>query len=486
LRFIYKAARSFLQFFHIPFIGYEILKLLIYILLIFISVRFIEIRYNWTPTHLVIFTIVVMIIYGALTLLLPRSIGVPYHAMPFGMIIFALLALVSVNEQIRKSSVKRNLIQKKLQEVSVNLQHITIMDKAISLVFKTLKFIYPYRFFVMYSYYSTGNYFLYEKSDGIRIGKSSRKVIIERKKIRQLIRKKTPLTFLVFNTLWSDYKNFDEQTLMFPLVVSNEIQGVIFLGLNNNYAEIEPPVLSAIEFLFLQLTTTFNNIQMIQDIKDRDKLTAIGTFSSGIIHNLKNPIDGLRMMIEVLHNDIKPEDSKYEFIQELFQGVLKLKETLLNSFDTVHYMDQPKEKISINKLIHEIKEYFLGLNYSSLDLNLDENAHYVLGDFTQLRLAFENIIQNALEASGYSKIVTVNTQLKKNEKIIQIDTIDKGPGIDIDEQGKIFDMFYSTRGKGRGLGLTITQNIIKNHDGYINIDSAIGKGTLFSVILPII
>ena len=485
LRLVYKAARSFFQFIHIPFIGYEILKLIIFILVIFASVRFIEIRYNWKPAHLVIYALIVVIIYGALTLLLPRSSGAPYHAMPFGMIIFALLVLVSVNEQIRKSSIKRNLIQKRIQEVSANLSHIKIMDKAISLVFKTLKFIYPYRFSVMYTYYSTGNYFLYKKSDGIRIGKSSRKVIIERKKIRQLIRKKIPLSFPQFNSLWLNNKNFDDQTLMFPLIMGNDIQGVIILGLNYNHIEIEPHLLSAIDYLFLQLTTALNNIRMIQDIEDREKIMAIGTFSSGIIHNLKNPIDGLRMMIEVLNHEIKPENPQHEFIQELYKGVLKLKETLLHSFDIINYTDQSKEKISINPLIFEINEQFIKLNYPSMQLNFEQNVISVLGNHTQLRIAFENIIQNAMEASSYSEIVNVKTQLKKNEEIIQIDIIDKGPGIAIDEQDKIFDMFYSTRGEGRGLGLTITQNIIKNHDGYINVKSAPGEGTIFSVILPI-
>ena len=483
-RAAYSTCRACLQFLHRPYIFREILKFLFFVLMIFFSVRFIEQRYHWRPTYIFIYIFVALMIYGLLTLLLPRYGGVLFHTLPFGMILFALLILISVNEQIRKSTQRRNLVQKKLQETTANLSRTTITDKAINLIVKTLQVVQPYNFLVLYLYHSNGNYFLCKKNEGIRIGKSKRQVILRREKIHRLIREKSPLSFSKFKNIWPTQKYFNEKTILFPLVFKKEMYGVIIMQPESDLLEETP--ISTMNYLFLQLTATLHNISMIQDLKDKEKLAAIGTFSSGIIHELKNPIDGLRMMIEVLFHETQPNDSRYEFIKELQQGIIKLKETLIHSFDIINYEDRVTERVALNDLIRSIDSYFSKLNFPPLQLQFDSKIDTVKGNDTQLKLALENIIQNAMEASDYAKTVIVRTQLSQRDETVQINITDNGYGISVENLDKIFDMFYSTRGTHRGLGLTITRNIIKNHGGYIDVNSAIGKGTQFTVVLPVI
>ncbi len=485
IRSAYKMSRSFLQFIHIPYIPYELIKFLIFILLLFVSVRFIEKRYQWQPTHIVVYVLIVMTIYGVLTLLLPRSGGVVYHAMPFGMILFALLFLISVNEQIRKTTLKRNLIQKKIQQASASLSSITLLDKAVSLIVKTLRVIHPYNFFILYIYQSNGNYFLCKKNEKISLKKSSHKVILERKLLDRMIREKSPIPFSKFKKYWHSHKCFDERSFLFPLAKEKRMYGALILGLNEEPAELEQQTIAAINYLLLQLTITLNNICMLKEMKEREKLAAIGTFSSGIIHNLKNPIDGLRMMIEVLSQETKPGDSQYEFISELHKGVLKLKDTLLHSFDLVNLENQKFEQVSLNKIIRDINKHFVKLKYPSLKLQLEKNHSFVKGNRSQLRLALENIIQNAYDASEYTESVTVVSKMNNRDETIQVEIIDKGSGIPLKDLDKIFDMFYSTHEKGRGLGLTISRNIIRNHNGYIDVNSSEDSGTHFRIVLPV-
>jgi len=483
-RAVYNTGRACLQFLHRPYIFRETIKFLFFVVMIFFSVRFIEQRYQWRPTYLFVYILVVLMIYGILTLLLPRYGSVLFHALPFGMMLFSLLVLISVNEQIRKSTLQRNLIQNKLQETTANLSRITLTDKANTLVIKTLQIVQPYHFLVLYLYHSNGNYFLCKKNEGIRIGKYNRQVILDREKIRRLVCEKSPLSFSKFKNIWPVSEYCNENTILFPLVFKNEIYGVIILHPESDIPELAS--IPTMNYLFLQLTATLHNISMIQDLKDQEKLAAIGTFSSGIVHELKNPIDGLRMMIEVLFHETQPDDSRYEFIKELQQGIIKLKETLIHSFDIINYEDQTIEQVCLNDLIRDVDSYFTKLNFTPLQLQLDEKINTIKGNDTQLKLALENIIQNSMEASDYTKAVIVKTELNRRDETVQINIIDNGCGISVENLEKIFDMFYSTRGTDRGLGLTITRNIIKNHGGYIDVNSSIGKGTQFTVVLPVV
>ena len=191
------------------------------------------------------------------------------------------------------------------------------------------------------------------------------------------------------------------------------------------------------------------------------------------------------MMIEVLYREIKRDDSRFEFIQELYQGVLTLKETLLHSFDIVNYADTTTDNVSLNKLILDIAAHYKEMNYPELQLQLSNNDYIIKGNLAQLKLALENIIQNALDASQNSQQVNIKTYTNQHDKTVQMEVTDFGSGIAIKDLDKIFNIFYTTRGEGRGLGLTITRNIIKNHGGYINVNSTVGKGTKITVMLPL-
>ncbi|HEM48641.1 MAG TPA: GHKL domain-containing protein, partial [Caldithrix sp.] len=110
----------------------------------------------------------------------------------------------------------------------------------------------------------------------------------------------------------------------------------------------------------------------------------------------------------------------------------------------------------------------------------------IKGDREQLGFALENIIQNAIEAANSDKTVEINVTTAAHDQQLQIQIKDFGTGIADEQINEIFNIFYSTRGTGRGLGLAITQNIIKNHNGCINVESEINKGSIFTIGLPIV
>jgi signal transduction histidine kinase len=431
------------------------------------------------------YVLILMTVYSILTFVLFKTGGMFYHILPFGTILFALIVLISVNEQIRKATLRENFIRDNIQKASAALSQVLNLNKAISLIFRTINLIYPNNFFILYTYHPYGNYFLLKKAEGISLHTNFRKITIDRNTIKQIIRSRSPLSKNKFEKIWPDDSVKGSNSIVFPLVKKNDLLGMAIISIESDTQPINTKTIISLRFLFLQLTNTLSNIRMLNDMQDQQKLVAIGAFSSSIIHNLKNPIDGMRMIIEVLRNEMQENDPKEEYIKELYEGILKLKQDLMTSFDFVKYKEGKKDKFNINELIHKISTDFKKLNYPDISINLGKDINEIEGDKEQLYYAIENLVENALEASINSEPVQVSTRLNKSPKTVEIEIKDFGKGIPVEKLDKLFEIFYTTRGKGRGLGLTITRNIISSHNGYIDVNSQINKGTTFTVVLPL-
>ncbi|OQX84465.1 hypothetical protein B6D60_09310, partial [candidate division KSB1 bacterium 4484_87] len=296
----------------------------------------------------------------------------------------------------------------------------------------------------------------------------------------------SPIDISNFNYYSSELpQKLHKSSLVFPLMRKNDLLGLCILGFENEKTQIDASTISVINYLFLQLAIALDNIRILQNLEEQQKLAAIGTFASGIIHDLKNPIEGLRMIIEVMRNEITPQDKYYEYIEELYNGIKDLKQKLLNSFDFVNYKVKSKNRVSLNDLIRDIADQFKLMYNAEINLQLAKNEIFILGDRDQLKYAMENLMQNALIASDYEKPIQISTSFSGRPKSVQVDIIDHGKGIPDENLDKIFHMFYSTRGDSRGLGLTITRNIIENYGGHIDIDNDPNFGTKFSIILPV-
>jgi len=483
-RQVYATGRAILQFLHIPDMMWVILRFLVFIIVIWGSVRFIENRYNWRPAHTVLYALILIPMYLLQTVYMTNT-GVFYHVLPFLMILFAMLVLVAVNEPIRKTNEIQNFRQEKMQEASVRLSTSPEEYNAFLIVRNTLNLIYPNCSVHFYTYHHSGNYFLYKGDTKSLTDIVNRKIVVDRNKIQQLKEEKSPLDYNRFAAYWKDLPEKYNDSLIFLLIRKKRILGLAVLKSDNVIDDECLTKYETLNYLFLQLAIALDNIRILKNLKEQEKISAIGTFSSGIIHNLKNPIDGLRLIVEMLRQEIGKDDSRKEYVEELYSGIKQLKQKLVSSFDFVNYDEEFNDKVSINELIKEILKEYNRSDFSPFSIELDDKEFTVNGDPEQLTFAFENVIQNAVEASDLSKPIEVNTRSANGGKMVEIKIRDHGSGIPDENLDKIFDMFYSTRGKSRGLGLTLTRNIIKNHKGYIDVDSRKNLGTNFSIFLPL-
>jgi signal transduction histidine kinase/photosystem II stability/assembly factor-like uncharacterized protein len=479
----YSVSRIFLQYLHIPQIPFEATKLVIFIIAIFLSVKLIERRYDWKHLHTAVYIVGATLVYSSLTFPFLDNTGIFIHLGPFLVFGTVILLLITINENIRKNNLKEKHIQNILQESGTQLSRNIDINTAISIAIKTIRFLYPYKYFAVYLYYPFGNYLSCFKSEKLKIKESDHIISVSRGSLDKMQRMKSPISLKNLKFLFPDYTLFNEDSIVFPMIRKQEFQGLLILGKTDSQTIIDDYTLNNLKYLVMQLAFALNNLQILEKMQDQQQLYAIGTYSSSILHNLKNPIDGLRMITEVLLNETSKDNENREYIEELYEGILKLKKDLLNSFDFEKDALNTSDEIEVDSMLQEIKRNLKKIGYPNILFKLQKNLGIIPGNSEQISQALENLIENAMEASNYNQPVQIFASKQENNICIEIK--DYGDGIPVDKLDKLFNMFYSTKGEGRGLGLTITRNIIERHKGFLELKTSKKEGTVFSVILPI-
>lgn len=203
-----------------------------------------------------------------------------------------------------------------------------------------------------------------------------------------------------------------------------------------------------------------------------------------ITHEVKNPIAVCKGYLDMLdvHNEAQVERYVPIIRQEISRSL-----DIMSDFMEFSKIKIDKEIIDINMLLEDIKEEFQLLISSrdiSFECKLIRDEVYVEGDYNRLKQVFINMVKNSLEAIEGKGKIEIICHILKNFYYIEI--IDDGCGMDEETLSKVKEMFFTTKLKGSGLGVSLSNEIIKAHDGSIDYSSKVGKGTKVVVKLPII
>lgn len=229
----------------------------------------------------------------------------------------------------------------------------------------------------------------------------------------------------------------------------------------------------------------------------RQRLETIGTFVSGIAHDFKNiltPIMGYSEMLKIMsHQPEKVQD----FAEKIFKASSRAHDLIQQIRSFTSQNESQYRLVHLRTIVEEVLEFISRTIPKSITIetDLDPNVPPVLGDATQLYQVLLNLCTNAVQAmaSGLLKISLAHVPLRKEiasklgipfepeKNWITVCVEDTGPGIPAEIRDKIFEPFFTTKekGMGTGLGLFIVYNIMRNHHGYIHVDSGPGKGTRF-------
>jgi len=228
-----------------------------------------------------------------------------------------------------------------------------------------------------------------------------------------------------------------------------------------------------------------------------NKMIALSKMAAGIAHEVNNPLAAIAEKAGWLKDLLAEEDiagSKNfaefdESVDKIEQHVNRARKIIHNLLGFARRMEPAKEKININNLLDETTG-FLENEARYVNIHIEkqyaENVPVITSDLSQIQQVVLNLLNNAIDAIGHDGTVTVSTRYHDKNDEVEINVADTGPGIPESELSKIFDPFFTTKevGKGTGLGLSISYSIIEKLGGKIKVQSKVGMGTVFTILLP--
>ena len=233
-----------------------------------------------------------------------------------------------------------------------------------------------------------------------------------------------------------------------------------------------------------------------RQLSQSEKLAALGQVAATMAHQIGTPLNSISGYIQLILQDGRLQSTDRDRLKIIESQLDRLAESVKN---LLSFTRQPKPHLKVldvngvlEDLIHLSEPWLHSRNVRLLS-SLSSRLPPVLGDPTHLQTLFLNLITNALDAMPNGGLLMIRTQeiqpqpSSGNGRWLQISITDTGIGITEESKKRIFDPFYTTKktGEGTGLGLAICENIIKEHSGRLDVESQVGKGSTFSVYLPI-
>ena len=240
------------------------------------------------------------------------------------------------------------------------------------------------------------------------------------------------------------------------------------------------------------LNTMMRELARRQDVLVQShKLSAVGTLTAGVAHELNNPINNITLTAEMLREDYRTlsDEERLDMVNDLVEQAGRAQRTVRNLLDFARESEITSQRIDLGELLSRTASLAanqIKLSGAKIAVELPSNLPPIHGDAQSLSQVFVNLLLNALDAVGKGGHVKIAANATREKGFVLVTVSDDGHGIPAHVLPNIFDPFFTTksRGRGTGLGLSVSLGIIRQHGGDIHVESVPGVGTTFSVLLP--
>jgi signal transduction histidine kinase len=227
-------------------------------------------------------------------------------------------------------------------------------------------------------------------------------------------------------------------------------------------------------------------VNMRQQMARMDRLASLGRMSAGIAHEVRNPLTGVSLLLDELHDRLLGQESDQLLIRRALEEIERL-ESLVSQMLRFSAAKAPKlNNGRIDEVLHD-SIFLLRNQCQRLQVRIIEHIAAdlpaLLLDADRIKQVVLNLLNNALDAMPNGGDLKISAEQVDNNILITI--ADSGEGINADQLPLVFEPFFTTKGQGTGLGLSICHNIITEHGGDIQIDSTLQLGTRVQILLPL-
>jgi len=214
-----------------------------------------------------------------------------------------------------------------------------------------------------------------------------------------------------------------------------------------------------------------------------ERLATLGKLAGNISHELRNPLATIDSSVFFLQSKLRDSDEKIRtHLDRIHSSVLRSTGIIQSLLDLTRMKEPKREKLDLKMVVSETVALSKIPSTVSVVQDFPENEVVTNADRDQLRMAFGNLITNAVQALEWVGKLTI--ALCQTDSQVEISFSDTGPGITPENMGKLFQPLFSTKARGIGFGLAITKMIVERHGGTIGVESEPGKGATFTIKLP--
>ncbi|MGD8535979.1 MAG: cache domain-containing protein [Candidatus Aminicenantes bacterium] len=230
--------------------------------------------------------------------------------------------------------------------------------------------------------------------------------------------------------------------------------------------------------------------EMQEHLIQSEKLASLGKLAAGIAHEINNPLGGILIYSHLLLEDTSKKSPHYENLKKIVKQTSRCKDIVRGLLEFARPKEPEMTLIHINDAVDRSLAIVEGQTIFQniiLDKTYASDLPKIVADESQLQQVFMNIIINAAEAMDGKGKLSLSTSINTDRTQIEIKISDTGHGIKEEDKKRLFEPFFSTKevGKGTGLGLAISYSIIQKHQGTIEVESQEGRGSAFTIKLPV-
>lgn len=228
-----------------------------------------------------------------------------------------------------------------------------------------------------------------------------------------------------------------------------------------------------------------------EQVQRTARLSAMGELASGVAHEIRNPLNAIGTIVQQLDKDFEPvndQEEYHELAGLVYNEVKRINDTVQDFLRFARPEPVQPQWFQLHQLLEELQKQYAAINANRsirFKINIADDIHKkVFWDKRQIKQVFINIIQNAIEAIDKEGEILVSAAQINNQEI-EISINDSGPGMSDELREHIFNLYFTTKAQGTGIGLSIVQRIVYEHGGSIRVESSLGKGSSFLIQLPV-